>query len=542
MPSSCQLRRALPALLPLLGWTLAACSPADPSYTITGAVRGPAIAGVTISLGGARSATATTGADGTYGFSGLRNGSYTVTPSRAGYSFAPSSTPVTIDGAHRPGVDFEESAAMVLHGLSGAVKLAASGGPLPGVSLTLATADAAVASSTTSAADGSYAFAGLGSGTYTVTPALASYTFVPASITTTLGDRDVALRDFEATPANTGGTARVARTGAGSIPGYHLADGEDGAVTAGTVWPEARFVVAGDVVTDTLTGLMWARDAGTPTVSTCAGGDMTWAQADRYVACLNSIAYLGHSDWRLPSIRELRSLVNYGAPNNGAWLRSSGFSNAAGYSWASTDVAGVRFVWVVGMSYGLVTNQDEWTSMASAWPVRSTEAVATVPAPVAWTGDDRDHAGVAWPDPRFTVTGGDSGAVVRDNLTGLLWPRDAGTPTVSRCTGAVMQWQDALGYVDCLNAVGYLGFSDWRLPNVNELESLVDYSRSNPALPLNHPFTSVQTRGYWSSTTAPWATGEAWVLGGYSGSLGCDWKTNVSQASWYHVWPVRDGR
>ncbi|NIO68243.1 MAG: DUF1566 domain-containing protein, partial [Anaerolineae bacterium] len=42
---------------------------------------------------------------------------------------------------------------------------------------------------------------------------------------------------------------------------------------------------------------------------------------------------------------------------------------------------------------------------------------------------------------------------------------------------------------------------DWRLPNVRELQSLIDYGRQTPALPSGHPFTGVQSSLYWSSTT-----------------------------------------
>ncbi|MBF0592917.1 MAG: DUF1566 domain-containing protein, partial [Nitrospirae bacterium] len=87
-------------------------------------------------------------------------------------------------------------------------------------------------------------------------------------------------------------------------------------------------------------------------------------------------------------------------------------------------------------------------------------------------GDDGAlQKGVAWPNPRFTVN---SDQTVNDNLTGLVWTKDAGTPTVGSCAGGKMTWQAALDYVSCLNTANYLGYNDWRMPNVNELESLVN--------------------------------------------------------------------
>jgi len=76
------------------------------TYSIKGTVSGAVASGVKMTLSGAASATATTGADGTYTFSSLANGGYTVTPSKTGYTFSPTSTPVTINGADKTGVDF----------------------------------------------------------------------------------------------------------------------------------------------------------------------------------------------------------------------------------------------------------------------------------------------------------------------------------------------------------------------------------------------------------------------------------------------------
>jgi len=91
------------------------------------------------------------------------------------------------------------------------------------------------------------------------------------------------------------------------------------------------------------------------------------------------------------------------------------------------------------------------------------------------TGQDGDTlAGVAWPSPRFTNNGD---GTMTDNLTGLVWTQDANLPAASKT------WQQALDYVAGMNAGTYpnLGHTDWRLPNVNELESLVNSQQSNLA-------------------------------------------------------------
>ncbi|KJU82959.1 protein containing DUF1566 [Candidatus Magnetobacterium bavaricum] len=109
--------------------------------------------------------------------------------------------------------------------------------------------------------------------------------------------------------------------------------GDDGYYKAGVAWPNPRFSDNGDqTVTDNLTGLVWAKDAGTPTLGSCTGGVMTWQAALNYVACLNTASYLGHSDWRLPDVNELGSLVNAGQATIAIWLNSQGVINLQSYS------------------------------------------------------------------------------------------------------------------------------------------------------------------------------------------------------------------
>ena len=148
------------------------------------------------------------------------------------------------------------------------------------------------------------------------------------------------------------------------------------------------------------------------------------------------------------------------------------------------------------------------------------------------TGDDGDlEKGVAWPDPRFTDNGDET---VTDNLTGLIWLQNAD------CFG-LRTWSTAL--IDCDGlADGACGLTDgssagdWRLPNVNELKSLIDFGEQNPALPSGHPFTGVQSIYYWSSTTFANTTSNAWGVLVYYGYVGPNDKTVT-----YNVWPVRGG-
>lgn len=78
-------------------------------YSISGSVSGAVQQGVLMRLSGAASATTTTGSSGSYSFTGLANGSYSVTPSLSGYAFTPASAAVALSGANASGQNFTSS-------------------------------------------------------------------------------------------------------------------------------------------------------------------------------------------------------------------------------------------------------------------------------------------------------------------------------------------------------------------------------------------------------------------------------------------------
>src|SRR3989304_4795284 len=126
--------------------------------------------------------------------------------------------------------------------------------------------------------------------------------------------------------------------------------------------------------------------------------------------------------------------------------------------------------------------------------------------PCAGTGQDGEiQAGVPWPDPRFTT----SGDCVTDNLTGLMW--------VTSPDNITRTWYQALDHSNNLTLCGY---NDWRLPNNNEFESLINAGESNTAAWLNtQGFSNVQSSYYWSSTTGADTGGGsgAWVYDMWDG-------------------------
>ena len=78
---------------------------------------------------------------------------------------------------------------------------------------------------------------------------------------------------------------------------------------------------------------------------------------------------------------------------------------------------------------------------------------------------------------------------------------------------------------------------DWRLPNLREMQSLVDYGQSSPALPSGHPFTGVHFIDYWTSTTNADDTLDFWIVSLFDGFV-----YNGEMGSPLYVWPVRGGQ
>ena len=149
-------------------------------------------------------------------------------------------------------------------------------------------------------------------------------------------------------------------------------------------------------------------------------------------------------------------------------------------------------------------------------------------------GTDGDlEKGVAWPTPRFTDN---NNGTVTDNLTKLIWMKHASalggkTWAAALIAATNLKSGDAgTGLNDGSKA------GDWRLPNVRELHSLVDYGSTLPALPANHPFTGVVMSHYWSSTAKFGNTDWAWGVYFDDGHV---WDL-IKSDNWY-VWCVRGG-
>ncbi|MFA9378261.1 MAG: DUF1566 domain-containing protein [Lachnotalea sp.] len=236
-------------------------------------------------------------------------------------------------------------------------------------------------------------------------------------------------------------------------------------------------------VSDNVTGLMWAQDL--------SEASMSWEEAGEY--CEN-LEFGGYDDWRLPTIKELWSIRDF----------------SAGGPWVNTD-----YFYLVGNG-AEGAQQHSWSS--NAYLVDTDLAADTVAFAVNdWTGHIKSFTGNRFVRAVRGDTYGindfvDEGdGTITDEATGLMWSQDD--------SGEGMNWEEALAYVENSE---YAGYDDWRLPNINELQSIVDYSGVFPAIDPIFNITGIINEAgnddypyFWSSTSNPYIDPRDTAVEGY---------------------------
>ena len=232
-------------------------------------------------------------------------------------------------------------------------------------------------------------------------------------------------------------------------------------------------------------------------VGTCGSGTDT----QDFIETLNSEDHGGFSDWRLPTREELYSIVDYGRHNPAIDTAFFPDTISSYYRTSTTWTDSNIWAWHVDFNYGYDTVVHHKSDSYYVRAVRGGQSRSL------------DHS----------VINGDG--TVTDTDTGLMWQQ--GTAP------SEMNWQDAISYCENL-ALG--GNDGWRLPNIKELDSLVDINRHSPAIDTGY-FPDTASSRYWSSTTLPGSTSYAWHVYLYY-SAGANYGKSIS----HDVRAVRGGQ
>lgn len=266
-------------------------------------------------------------------------------------------------------------------------------------------------------------------------------------------------------------------------------------------------------ITDNITGLMWSKSPDLNNDGAIDAADkLNYSDA---LSAAEALSLAGHNDWRIPSTKELYSLImfygidpsGYNGTNTGSLVP---FINTEYFDFGYGDVnAGERII-DAQFAASTVYKGEVFGNQEAIFGVNFADG-RIKGYPIGATTNEPNgktfYILFVRGNPAYGINDfSDNGdGTVTDNATGLMWQQND--------SKTAMTWAEALAWAQQKNSENYLGYNDWRLPNVKELQSIVDYSRSpsstNSAAidPLftcsiitdeggstNYPF-------YWSSTT-----------------------------------------
>ncbi len=219
-----------------------------------------------------------------------------------------------------------------------------------------------------------------------------------------------------------------------------------------------------DTVTDRITHLLWQDDSDSKTLK---------KSHDEAVAYCASLRLGGREDWRLPTLEEMMILASQGRMD-------TAFENVAPQLYHTQTPYRLKedLQWYVNFNYGF----DYLSRKSSPFHVRCVAGDPYMP-----------HL------ERITQES------VADTTGDLMWEDDAALKSTRRT------WEEAKAYCENLSLDGY---SDWRLPTIEELYSITDHTRANPA--IKTPFQNGLSANFWSATPA--TEGYVWGVNFYQGS------------------------
>ena len=310
-------------------------------------------------------------------------------------------------------------------------------------------------------------------------------------------------------------------------------------------------------VLDNVTGLVWQK---------ADGGEMTWPGAVLY-AQTNRVG--GQSDWRLPASHEAFSILDHSKVNPA--LNTNFFTLSAAQYWWTADpqVADATRIWAINAGGGIGAHRQTETLSAGGTNRYHVRCVRGTAAATTWTTISGPYSSAgAWfqhQEPAASLQpakfyrlryAGSNGVppalpqlVIRSEATGvvLYWPTNAtdfaleyatrfvsststaalspthhfannGNGTVADLdtgltwqqaeTGSALNWEAALQYAEGLSLAGC---TDWRLPNIKELQSINEETLAYPSVDTNF-FAGANSSRHWSSSTLVNLTNRAWYV------------------------------
>jgi len=253
-----------------------------------------------------------------------------------------------------------------------------------------------------------------------------------------------------------------------------------------------------DTVTDMNTGLMWTKEVW----------PKTYAEAEASLP----FEFAGYNDWRLPTIKELYTLINFDGvtgvteDDNVPYIDTNHFDAHLG------TVINQRFidgqVWSTNSYTGAI--MDSGKTNKCQFGVNFIDGrIKCYGSEVKWTRYVRGAENVVGVNDFAKVPDKD---IIEDKATGLQWMmRDSGHYNQAPGSDGSMDWNEAIDF--CKNMDFGNGYADWRLPTAHELQSIVDYSRSPDATSsaaidpifesskVDSEVSSEDWGWYWTSTT-----------------------------------------
>ena len=264
----------------------------------------------------------------------------------------------------------------------------------------------------------------------------------------------------------------------------------------------------GDItVTDNVTGIIWTQSPEMNNDGEITSADKLSSSA--VATYCEALDYAGQTDWQLPNVKQLYSLMNFQGTDPTSddltYLQPFIDWDYFDFAYGSTDgerIIDSQYATTSKFYNGQVTEMMFGVNFADGRIKGYTEA---------FYNDDKTYFVMCMRGNTDYATNDfiDNGDhTVTDNATNLMWAQsdsdsdfDETEGTVTESTGfdytkldwtdadgngliiaddtdlaGAMLWQDAFTYVDAMNAANYLGYSDWRLPNIKELHSLVEYT------------------------------------------------------------------